>query len=554
MKKYLFFVLFLLMTASPAPGETLYEEQLNRGIRNSDPYAYLLIENAKKEESGSGILLKEAVRYAPDLPAAYFELAKAVFSFEPEKVFESVDYMRQSITSYKHNFWWAFTMLSSLFASLLLSFFVSVVIVVTVRLLKDVPMISHEIQENRNKVLILFVLILSFFGPLYLLGSLLILTGLYMTRWDRVVVYVYLIILLASPLIFFAVSAVLTAPASSDLKAVVRVNEGRGNTYALSVLGGGKNSVELFSYALALKREGRFQEAIDAYYKLLSFSQNRSRVYTNLANCYVGLYEMEKAKDLYKKSLETRPLVSTLYNLSQVYRETLDFKKGEEYFLAAQGLDRVAVSRFRSIFGRNPNRFVIDERLPESELWEYAAAKTSRATAMGLSLLPPLAMSASAVLMGIVFFGMSRLRNRAYRCRRCGTIMCNRCEKHIHWGHMCPQCFKSLVKLDELDARERISRILLVYEHKKKKREIIKILSLILPGSGQIYAGNILQGLLFLWPFLFFLFIPVMNSFFNVGMSHFSHLWLSILSLILTAGVYAFANIVTRRRIARGWL
>lgn len=546
--------IMLLLLPSLTAGETPYDEQLNKGIRNSDPSAYILIEESKTENAKSTELLREALKHSPDLPAAYFELAKARVSFQPDRVFEAVDYMLQGISIYRQNFWWSFMLASSLLTSLLLSFLLTTGIIILIRLLKDIPLISHEIQENRKKVLMLLVLVPAFFGPLYLLGSLLILLGLYMTRWDKVVLYLYLVFLLSSPWTFYALSTAMSAPASGALKAVVEVNEARGNTYALSVLQNRENPVEIFSYALASKREGKYDEAIASYNKLLALRPD-PRVYNNLANCYVALQNMEEAKELYKKSAQMRPSAAALYNLSQVYRETLDFGKGGEYFLDAQRRDVNAVSQFRAIFSRKPNRFVIDEDLPESVLWNHARTKTYRISTMGLSLLPPWAIPAVAVFMGILFFGMNgRIKNRAYRCTRCGKIMCSKCEKHILWGHMCPQCFKSLVKLDELDARERIARILNVYEHKKTQRDIIKIITLFLPGSGFIYAGNIIRGMLFLWPFLFFLLIPLANSFFVVGMPKFSHLWLNLVSLVLMVIVYSLANIITRRRILKGWL
>jgi len=250
-----------------------------------------------------------------------------------------------------------------------------------------------------------------------------------------------------------------------------------------------------------------------------------------------------------------KPLPSALYNLSQVYREMLDFDKGEEYFLSAQRLDHDAVSRFRSIAGRNPNRFVIDEGLSVATLLDYAKRKTYHTSTVGLSPVHPIIMIVIALLMAALFYIFDQHFNTwAYRCNRCGKILCSKCEKHILWGHMCLQCYRSLVKLDELDAKERIAKLLNVYEYQKKKRDIIKLFSFIIPGSGQIYAGNILYGLLFLWLFLFFLSIPITNSIFVLGLSNFSHLWLNISSIFLMVVVYVVSNIITRRRLAKGWL
>src|SRR4030042_5137352 len=117
-------------------------------------------------------------------------------------------------------------------------------------------------------------------------------------------------------------------------------------------------------------------------------------------------------------------------------------------------LDRNAVSRFRAIFSMNPNRVVMDESLPISTLWEYADVKTTRASTLVLSTVPPALMPLIAFFMVILFYIFTRrFKHTAYRCKRCGSILCNKCEKRILWGRMCLQCYRSLVKLDELDAK-----------------------------------------------------------------------------------------------------
>ncbi len=556
MKKLIFFILiFSLFTPSLLTAAPTYQQQLNRGLRNSDAYSYVLIQRAQTDKANTRSILKEALEYSPDLPAVYFELAKASFGFKPEKIFESIDYMVQGIASYQRNFWWSFMMIALLTISLILSFILAILIIVFIRFSKDVSLLAHDIAEEKSRVLLLLLLLLAAFGPLYLLGGGLIITSLYLKKWNKYIVYLFLLFLLASPFISRLISMFLIAPASGELKAVVQVNESRGNTYALSVLKNRNHPVELFSYALALKREGRFHEAIDIYQKLLAIRPDY-RLYINIANCYAALNDLENAKKSYKKSIELKPSASALYNLSQVYRESLDFEQGEEYFFAAQRLDNKAVLNFRALFRRNPNRFVIDEVLPVSVILDYAKTKTFKpVSAAGLSFVPQILMPFLAILMAVLFFMLDRnLKSRAHRCNRCGKILCDTREKHLFWGNMCSQCYQSLVKLDELDAKERIAKILTVYEYRKKKRNIIKILSLLLPGTGQIFARNVIHGMFFLWSFLFFILMPIMNYLFIKETSYFSHLWITFFSIFFAALVYVTSNIITRRRLSRGWL
>lgn len=553
MKKIFLIIILLLTTSSISFAESLLETQLNRGIKNSEAYSYLLIEKAKRDKSNAKEILKEALEYSPDLPAVYFEMAKVTFTFNYDNVLKSVDYIIKGIGAYERNFWWIFTMIMSLFISIIISLILSIFIIIVVRLPQDIFLISHDLSESKTKLMLFLIFIFAIFNPLYFLAALLILLSFYVRKRDKFLVYFYLIFLLISPLIYKVILLSINASISPEVKAVVKINEEKDNNYGISILKDKNEPAELFSYALALKREKRFHEAIDVYNRLLSIKQD-ARIYNNIANCYVGLGDFEVAKELYKKALEIKPLVSTYYNLSQVYRETFDFDNGEKYFISAQQLDINSVLYFRKIFSRNLNRFVIDEKLSQIEIWQYALKK-SKGYSYSLFLIPPILLASISAIMILIFFVIDRrLKNRAYRCNRCGTIMCNKCEKHILWGHMCLQCYRSLVKLEELDAKERIAKILAVYEYRKKKRERIKLLSLLLPGAGQIYAGYLLYGLIFMWPFLFLLFIPLTNLLFNIGLVGFSHIWLNICAIFLMLMVYSFSNIITRRRLAKGWL
>ena len=563
--KRLFLQIFLcvLLIPSVSSGGDLYEEQLDKGIRNSEPYSYLLIKQSKANSAEAKDILKKALRYSPDLPAVYFELSKVSFDFSPEGLFEAIDYMFQGIAAYKRNFWWAFTMAGSLFTSAILSLIISTIIIILIRLPNDMSLLSHDIKEVKNRMLLLLILMSAIIGPFFLIGGLLIIIGLYMKKWDRVFVYFFLLFLLILPWIFNTASKFFNTYTSGKIKAVVRVNESKNNNYVLSLPRSSSDPVELFSYAIALKRGGKYSEAIDIYDGLITKRPapwnadiiGVPMLYNNLANCYVGINDIEKAKELYIKSIELKPLPSAFYNLSQVLRESFDFGKGEEYFLSAQRLDRDAVARFRAIFSRNPNRFVVDEVLTASDLWKYSMGKTTSTSTIGASTVPIAFLPVIAFSMVILFYLLNRrIKSSAYRCSKCGIILCKKCEKHILWGRMCLQCYRSLVKLDELDAKKRIKRVLTVYEYQKRRRVIIKILSFIMPGSGQIYAGNVLYGLLFLWPFLFLLLILVTNSIFVVETSSFSHIWLNWCSLFLMAVLYLLSNVITRRRLAKGWL
>ena len=545
----LLLLIFTLSTFAPLSysAEDAYESRLDRGLKNNEPYSYVLIKKANADPSSAKSLLAEAIKYSPNLPPAYFEMAKTSFSPSASGMFESLNYDIKGFKAYKENFWWLISLTGLFTASLMLSFVVAIALVLAIRFFLDIPLLSHDIRENRKKILIAMLLVpLSFIGPLFFMAGSLLLLGLYFRGMNKAVVYGSILLLLLSPLCLGLINMFLSAP-SPELRAIVAANESSDNKYAVSVLKNKDDYTSLFSYGLALKRVGRYEEAIAAYKKLLASHPN-PQAYVNLGNSYVSVNDMAAAKESYKKSIGLKPLASAYYNLSQVSRETLDFAKGEEYFNEAIKLNSESVSQFSSIASRNPNRFVIDETLPMSAVWEYAGTG-----ARGLIKISPL-NSASSVIVSIALLALfyimdSTFKQRAYRCQRCGVILCGKCGKEKLWGEMCSLCYRSLIKLDALDSRIRVAKQLEVQELQKKKRRAISILSFTPPGIAHIYWGRILSGTLFLWLFLFLLLLILLKPLFSTGLSLFSHSWLTIPAVILMAFLYLISNIDARRRL-----
>lgn len=553
----------LALASAAGAGDEYYDSQLNRGIRNDDTYAYALMKQADLNKQDAERLLKSAAGVSPNLPAVYFRLAAKTFSFSGGGLLKSVDYMVSGVHAYARNFWWSFTLAGAVYLSLVLSFIASYIVMLCVRSSSDIPMITHDIRETPSRAALLVVLLLlSALSPLLFIAGCLVLIGIYMKKTDRSVVYLFLLFLAFTPVLLSTASLFINAASSGKLKAVVQTNEFKGNTYALSALKDDPDFPSAFSYALALKHEGRYPEAVALYQKLLDTAPD-PRVMVNLGNCYVGFYNFEENKKAnlndaakyYTLSINTKPSASAYYNLSVVSRELLEFEKGDEYFKAALNVDRVAVEKVSAVASRNSNRFVIDDIISVDEFWAYARARSTRVLTFGMTALPPLALSLIAILLIPVFYLLpDRLRIFAYRCRKCNTILCNRCERELVIGQICSQCYGSMIKLAELDVKERVARILSIYEQQKKRRDIMKILSFIIPGTAHLYSGKILYGFLMLWPFMFFILFPVVSSFFFPANHLISHGFMNGVALCCALLLYISSNILTRQGISKGWL
>jgi tetratricopeptide (TPR) repeat protein len=559
MKRLIIAVLFCLVFApghssGDETGNVLHEAQLDRGIKNNEIHSHLLIQKARENRSEALNILNNALRYSPDLPAVYFALARASFlTFSPGRIFDSIGYMVQGVASYFRNFWWSYTLAGSLYLSLIISFLIAFICIIILGLFNNLPLIAHDIQETPSKAILLFIfMLLSAVSPLFLIGGLLFLSGIYMRKVDQAVVYVFLVFLVLSPFLAGKAKQYLHAASSGTVKAIVQVNESQNNAYAIAALKDNEDEEALFSHALALKRAGLYEEAARVFTVLISRKPD-PRFYVNLANCFVGLNNYDESVKYYEMAIEAEPRASAYYNLSQIARELLDFKQGNEYFNTAVSLDRNAVAEYRAYYGRSVNRLVADETLSWTEIRNYIRQKSKASPDFPLGLVPSSVVSITALLLIAAFFLVNmKTGTRASRCKRCNVILCPVCEKNIMWGHMCPQCYKSLVKLDELDAKERSAHLLSIHAFQKKKRDTMKLLSFTLPGASQVYAGKVLVGMIFFWLFLFFLVVPFTNIFFST--SAVSHGFIGWISILLAVVLYVISNILTREWINKGWL
>ncbi|GAB4489761.1 MAG: hypothetical protein OHK006_21850 [Thermodesulfovibrionales bacterium] len=545
---------FLLVPITVCADE-YFEARLDQGLRTSEAQSYALIEKARANRTDASALLHQAEKYSPNLPAVFFEMAKANFTFSYEGVLASVNDVVKGFNAYTRNFLWALTFACNVYFGLLVSFFLCAAVIVGLRTVNDFPLLGHELRESGSRALLLTALIvLSAMSPLLLVGGMMVLLGVSMRRMDKAVVIVILVALAASPFLFRTATLLFNGFTSGQFRAVVEANESKGNLYALTALGEQHKSYERFSHALALKRTGRYDEAIAIYRSLLEQQQD-PKVCVNLGNCYLALNRPEEALAMYEKAIELRPLASAYYNHSQVSRELLQFEKGDEYFKKALEIDRSAVSAYRDIAGRSPNRLVVDETLSFEELWQILRTQPVRTTLFGMSLVTDWVIACVAVLLIVGFWFLSGRRGKpAVRCKRCGLIFCPKCEKGITWGGMCAQCFRSLVKLEELEVKERVAQLLEIYESQRKRRMLLRILSFGIPGAAQVFGGKVLFGFLLMWPFLFFASLPVMNTVFGRGGGPAMHGFLTGFALVCAGAVYLCALIITRQRISKGWL
>jgi hypothetical protein len=81
------------------------------------------------------------------------------------------------------------------------------------------------------------------------------------------------------------------------------------------------------------------------------------------------------------------------------------------------------------------------------------------------------------------------------RCVKCGTPFCRRCHLGKVAGGLCTQCHHLFVVRDGVSGPARNQKLLEVQKEDSRRDRLFRILSLLIPGAGHLYANRALIGL-----------------------------------------------------------
>src|SRR6185295_7862475 len=84
------------------------------------------------------------------------------------------------------------------------------------------------------------------------------------------------------------------------------------------------------------------------------------------------------------------------------------------------------------------------------------------------------------------------------RCMKCGTPFCRRCHLGAAMGGLCTQCHHLFVVRDGVSGPARNQKLMEVQAEDERRERLFRILSLIAPGAGHVYARHVLSGLFLL--------------------------------------------------------
>jgi tetratricopeptide (TPR) repeat protein len=261
-----------------------------------------------------------------------------------------------------------------------------------------------------------------------------------------------------------------------------------------------------FLLGTAYRVGGRPDEATAMYQQVLDRNPSNARAMVNLGNLHALRQEFSVAQALYKKASDLDPsLLEAFYDSHLAFLETFNMEAADQALVAARRVDEARVDRLLNGSGPGAaHRSPQDAAWPEREIVARALRLKQPGGPQGvlraMALNPTAAGAFAGLLAAILVPGLLLAPHgpRASRCRRCGRAYCRRCQMMTKFEDHCAQCVHLFLLRDGLAPKVREDKLGEVVRYRRRVFLRTRILSLVLPGSGQMMGGRALLGALLL--------------------------------------------------------
>jgi hypothetical protein len=270
------------------------------------------------------------------------------------------------------------------------------------------------------------------------------------------------------------------------------------------------------SYLLAalLRKAGRYEEAANRYREVLKTWADDPVATNNLANLEFARGEFQAALARYRQGAEKATDNETkavfFYNQSLAHLQKFEMQLADEALSQARRLATGLIATFDRRWKYDKGDYaVVDMGLATEDLErkflgaaEGSGRKNVRASAEAASpesLLPTL-LNRFAGFLGLAVVAVVMLsfwrgrRTFTMRCLKCGTPFCRHCHLGAAVAGLCSQCYHLFVVRDGVSGPARNRKLLEVQAEEDRQDRSFRLLSLLLPGAGQVYRGAPLRG------------------------------------------------------------
>jgi tetratricopeptide (TPR) repeat protein len=516
---------------SPKELEQLYQLKLDQGVRDFPALSLLLIREAEQaRKNGNGDQAIEyatyAIKFSPDLPQPYFELSRALWRQSPFQLPQILlQALKGQAARFRHFpsslgfFYNLFYVLSN---AILMAFILFGLVVLAKYFSLYLYEVRKSLTQELTSILIngvkLFILLLPFLFRLDVLWAILfwcILLWGYVNRRERQFIVIFLIVLVYIPFFLRASSAFLNSSSSDIILDMYRANHEEDNAsveHRLRTWLSNRPEDEdvLFTLGLVEKRQGHYPQAEQYYRRATQRSPGFSHAFSNLGNIYLANKQPDLAISAYEQAIRLNPGAGAYYyNLYRAYsQETFLSKKSDLAFQKARQLDPGLVDFYSAIDSPNMNRFVIDETLDTSRLWnrflnDFIGREgiLFRLFKAWFETIPSRIFFLGPILFLGFLIGMSkysRAKRFLTRCPMCGSPTYRFYLGASDQEYICFNCHRIFIQKEKMHPKMTEKKSLQIQEFQKKSHLIARFLSFFFGGMGDLWRGNVLKGLLFL--------------------------------------------------------
>ena len=396
--------------------------------------------------------------------------------------------------------------------------------------LRYVPLLAHDISEavrkpdleGRIKYVVLpaaFLAVLVALGYWWASSLVFLSLWVYFNSKEKTLAVLFFVLLVFMPEIMHGFANFAQGGGNRLLWVMDRANKGRADSgsedYLKRILHEHPDNEDaLMALAQFTRTRGRYAEAGELYGRLITLRPDSSAYRNNLGNILFFMNNYDGALKQYAAAVKSDPKNALAYfNMSQVYGESLMFTERDSADLEARRLDPAAVADFRSKAGSTPARMVFDQPVGVGRFWKLAFAPSDKTWSLAdalwsttVKVLPLEGTRVAGVGFIVLAFAVNALRRKgvyAHYCQKCGKVSCRKCQKPYYNKELCSQCHQIFVKMEGVEAKDRVHKVLEARERQRKQGLVYRAASLLLPGTGHFMLGHPFRGFIFMGVFVF---------------------------------------------------
>jgi len=560
--------------------------RIERNIRSLDTLALATVVQgldrlAKGERDRAEDDFHGAMSLDPHLPDAYFAMALSEMKKVPLGIVPAISDTATGLTARLPTIRGRQNLRTLLVPVLLLSVLVTATVFAGVMVIGHGALLLHDLEESFGPerralavglcVLALVLPAAAFQGYGWLPLWCLALLFLYMEGMERLAAAAILIGSLAVAPVVKDLEARIQTQQNPLFRAGVLSVEGGPDARAIADLEDamGKNRDDrdlVYMLAVQYKKAGRYDDAAALYREILQADPHDAIALNNLANIEFANTEYQAAIARYKQGIESNPpapvAATFYYNISLAHLQRFEYQPAQE---ARSQADRLAGSLMRtydSLWKYDKGDYaVVDMGLDEDDLWTKFAGMPSgirqknvagKGTGMPRSALVSAAVLNRFVvvvgvfaLVGLVLWRWRGSRAFTVRCVKCGTPFCRHCHLGKTAAGLCTQCHHLFVVRDGVSGPARNRKLLEVQKEEERRDRIFRLLSLVSPGAGHLYAQKTALGLVLVFGWSLLLVLALLAGRvlpYSEAPSSIEKPWgLGLMALVLVA-LYVVAN------------